>query len=63
MGPGQAEGGVGVTERASLGEERPSGMEIGMAELGVAAIDVGAVVAERRLVLDADMGVYGDARE
>jgi hypothetical protein len=38
-------------------------MEIGMAELGVAAIDVGAVVAERRLVLDADMGVYGDARE
>ena len=63
MGPGHADGGVGVTERARLGEERPSGMEIGMTELGVAAIDVGPVEAERRLVLEADMGVYGDARE
>lgn len=57
------EGGVGVTEPAGLGEERPSGMEMGTAELGVVAIDVGAVEAERRLVLDADMGVYGEARE
>jgi len=54
---------VGVTEPAGLGEERPSDMERGIAELGVVAIDVGAVEAERRLVLDADMGVYGEARE
>jgi len=54
---------VGVTEPVGLGEERPSAMESGMAELGVVAIDVGAVEAERRLVLEADMGVYGEARE
>jgi hypothetical protein len=58
-----AEGGVGVTERAGLGEERPSRMEMGTAELGVADTEVGAVDAERRLVFEADMGVYGDARE
>jgi hypothetical protein len=63
IGLGPAEGGVGVTERAGLGEERPSGMEMGTAELGVADTEVGAVDAERRLVFEADMGVYGDARE
>ena len=54
---------MGVTERAGLGEERPSGIARGLAELGVFAIDVWTVEAERRLVLDADMGVYGEARE
>ena len=60
LGP---EVGVGVTARVGLGEERPSGIMTGNAELGVVEDDVGAVDADRRFVLDADMGVYGDARE
>lgn len=32
-------------------------MDTGTAELGVVDIDVGAVEADRRLVVDADMGV------
>ena len=51
-----------MTEPAGLGEERPSGMEMGTAELGVVETEVGAVEADRRLVLEADMGVYGEAR-
>jgi hypothetical protein len=56
MGLGAAEGAVGVTERVGLGEERPSWLQMGV------ETEVGAVETDRRLVLDADMGVYGDAR-
>jgi chemotaxis methyl-accepting protein methylase len=37
-------------------------MAIGTAELGVVDTEIGAVDADKRLVLEADMGVYGDAR-
>ena len=57
MGLGAAEGGVGVTERVGLGEERPSWLES-----GVLATEVGAVDTDRRLVVEADMGLYGEAR-
>jgi hypothetical protein len=62
MGLGPADGGVGVTERDGLGEERPSGMEMETAELGVVETEVGAVETDRRLALEPDMGVYGEAR-
>jgi hypothetical protein len=62
MGDGPAIGGVGVMaparELKGWGEERPSGMEaLGTAELGVFETEVEAVEADRRVVLDADMGV------
>jgi len=46
-----------------LGEERPSGMGVGRAEFGEAETEVGAVEAERRALLEADIGVYGEGRE
>lgn len=47
-------------ELHGAGEDRPS--RVGRAEIGVFDMDVGAVDVERRLVEDADIGVYGDGR-
>ncbi len=64
MEDGPAVAGVGVMERTGWGEERPSGTEaLEAAELGMLETAVKAVEADKRLVLDADMGVYGEARE
>lgn len=57
MGLGAAEGAVGVTEREGLGDERPSWPEMGVIETEVDAVEV-----DRRLVVEADIGVYGEAR-
>jgi hypothetical protein len=37
-------------------------MEMETAELGVVETEVGAVETDRRLALEPDMGVYGEAR-
>ena len=64
MGDGPTVDGVGVMERTGWGEERPSGIKaLGTAEFGVLETAVEALEADKRLAVDADMGVYGEARE